>query len=125
MEERLTLPDKKIDGGWKRVAVNTQEIKKHAMTIYWALKKYEDIGYTPEQIKDMNFLYREKCQEVSRLRTEMQKLKERDTAKMLVRYGDEPILRCRHCNEDVTDLAERGFTFCPYCGGRWKTDQGK
>ena len=64
------------------------------------LSDYEDTGLTPEQIRE---------------------LKERDTAKAPIQYGDEdePILRCPHCDENVTDLTECGFNFCPYCGGRW------
>lgn len=64
------------------------------------LRDYEDTGLTPEQIME---------------------LKERDDAKAPIQYGDEdePILRCPHCDENVTDLTECGFNFCPYCGGRW------
>lgn len=48
--ERLTIPDEKIDGGMKRTCVDSREVKKYAMTLYWALKKYEDTGLTPEQL---------------------------------------------------------------------------
>lgn len=37
--ERLTIPDEKIDGGMKRTCVDSREVKKYAMTLYWALKK--------------------------------------------------------------------------------------
>lgn len=50
MMERLTVPDKKIDGGYQRAVIDTREVKKYAMNIYWELKKYEDIELTPEQI---------------------------------------------------------------------------
>lgn len=30
-----------------------REVKKNAMTIYWALKKYEDTGLDPEQIREL------------------------------------------------------------------------
>ena len=30
--------------------MKARKVKEHAMTIYWALKKYEDTGLTPEQI---------------------------------------------------------------------------
>lgn len=65
------------------------------------LQKYRDTGLTPQEIME---------------------LKERDTAKVPVQYGDEdePMLRCSHCDENVTDLIECGFNFCPYCGGRWE-----
>ena len=42
--ERLTIPDKKIDGGVRRAFIDTKAVKENAMTIYWALKKYEDSG---------------------------------------------------------------------------------
>lgn len=48
--ERLTIPDEKTEGGWKRAVIDPKEVKKHAMTIYWALKKYEDTGLTPDEI---------------------------------------------------------------------------
>lgn len=37
--ERLTVPDKKIDGGLRRAIIDAREVRKEAMTIYWALKK--------------------------------------------------------------------------------------
>ena len=48
--ERLTIPDKKVGGGWKRTVIDPEEVKKYAMTIYWGLKKYEDTGLTPDEI---------------------------------------------------------------------------
>ena len=54
--ERLTIPDEKIEGGVRRTVIDSKEVKKNAMTIYWALKKYEDTGLTPTEIihKHMN-----------------------------------------------------------------------
>ena len=51
--ERLTIPDEKINGGMKRTCVDSREVKKYAMTLYWALKKYEDIGLTPDDVKNV------------------------------------------------------------------------
>lgn len=51
--ERLTVPDKKIDGGLRRAIIDAREVRKEAMTIYWALKKYEDTELTPEQIMEL------------------------------------------------------------------------
>ena len=48
--ERLTIPDEKIEGGVRRAVIDTRKVKEHAMTIYWALKKYEDTGLTPQEI---------------------------------------------------------------------------
>ena len=84
--ERLTVPDKKIDGGLRRAIIDAREVRKEAMTIYWALKKYEDTELTPEQIME---------------------LKERDTAKEPtkdsdsgVRYTDDYI--CPNCGKHFT-----------------------
>ena len=51
--ERLTIPDEKIEGGVRRTVIDAREVKKNAMTIYWALKKYEDTGLTPEKIMEL------------------------------------------------------------------------
>lgn len=51
--ERLTIPDEKIEGGVRRTIIDSREVKKNAMTIYWALKKYEDTGLDPEQIREL------------------------------------------------------------------------
>lgn len=63
--ERLTVPDKKIEGGISRALIDTRVVRKEAMTIYWALKKYEDTGLTPEQIREIDKLYTEKCRELA------------------------------------------------------------
>lgn len=47
---RLTVPDKKIEGGTSRAVIDGRAVREAAMTIYWALKKYEDTGLTSEQI---------------------------------------------------------------------------
>ena len=121
--ERLTIPDKKIDGGLRRAIIDAREVRKEAMTIYWALKKYEDTGLTPEQV---------------------QELKERDTAKVpnkRVRHrGEFEIHHCPNCGRDynvdnrykITDgycptcgkLLDSGFTnFCSNCGQRLKWEE--
>lgn len=51
--ERLTIPDKKIDGGVRRAFIDVKAVKENAMTIYWALKRYEDTGLAPEQIMEL------------------------------------------------------------------------
>lgn len=65
--KRLTIPDEKTEGGWKRAVIDPKEVKKHAMTLYWTLKKYEDTGLTPEQIRQIDVLYAKKCREVADL----------------------------------------------------------
>lgn len=78
------------------------------------LQAYLDTGYTPEQVRDMAFLYREKCREVARLRSELQVLKERDTEKRIkLVYG---LPTCPECGERVLKC----YTFCKGCGQRLK-----
>lgn len=48
--ERLTIPDKKIPGGVRRAIIDTRAVREEAMTLYWALKKYEDTGLTPNEV---------------------------------------------------------------------------
>lgn len=103
--ERLTIPDEKIEGGSRRTIVDARKVKEHAMTIYWALKKYEDTGLATEQIRE---------------------LAERDTAKEPtkvsdsgVRYTDDYI--CPNCGKHFigTGIAE----FCYHCGQRLKWEE--
>lgn len=54
--DRLTMPDEPIEGGVRRAVVDARAIKKQAMTLYWALKKYEDTGLTPKEIMDGKML---------------------------------------------------------------------
>lgn len=49
--ERLTVPDTPIEGGLRRAIIDTRAVKEDAMKFYWALKKYEDLGYTPEELQ--------------------------------------------------------------------------
>ena len=93
--ERLTIPDEKIEGGSRRTIVDARKVKEHAMTIYWALKKYEDTGLTPEQIRE---------------------LAERDTEKMCKQsIFDHDSITCA-CGSDMDKDVE--FMFCPWCGQR-------
>lgn len=75
--ERLTIPDEKIEGGVRRTVIDSREVKKNAMTIYWALKKYEDTGLDPDQIRE---------------------LKERDTAKAPEEF-DGQWYKCPRCGK--------------------------
>lgn len=54
--ERLTIPDKLIEGGIRRAIIDAKAVREEAMKIYWALKKYEDTGLTPEEIMDGKML---------------------------------------------------------------------
>lgn len=89
--ERLTIPDEKIEDGVRRTVIDTREVKKNAMTIYWALKKYEDTGLTPEKIM---------------------KLKERDMPKKIGINAGVPT--CPVCGRRIVKC----YDFCPDCGQR-------
>ena len=102
--ERLTIPDEKIEGGVRRAVIDTREAKKNAMTIYWALKKYEDTGLTPEKIRE---------------------LKERNTPKEAIYEGDgcsdEEMVYdtwiCPNCGAKY-EVDYDDYDFCPDCGQR-------
>lgn len=97
--ERLTIPDKKIDGGVRRAFIDTKAVKENAMTIYWALKKYEDTGLTPEEVRE---------------------LKERDTANAARPISDRSLYGiCLNCGQTIF----RDHRFCPECGQRLKEDK--
>lgn len=99
--ERLTIPDEKIEGGTRRTVIDAREVKKNAMTIYWALKKYEDTGLTPEQIRE---------------------LKERDTERAPREICDEyGYFICPSCGEGIYASDDfESHKFCLNCGQRLK-----
>lgn len=51
--DRLTIPDEPIEGGMRRAVVDARAVKEQAMTLYWKLKKYEDTGLEPDEIKEL------------------------------------------------------------------------
>lgn len=95
--ERLTIPDEKIEGGWRRAIIDAREVRKEAMTIYWALKKYEDTGLTPPEIME---------------------LKERDTAKKPITYTGTNRADCPVCRAMVRGIGKPFGDFCGKCGQR-------
>ena len=105
--ERLTIPDKKVEGGWERTVIDPKEVKKYAMTIYWALKKYEDTGLTPDEINA---------------------LRERDTAKepeeIRDAFGDGRLI-CPNCRNSVINYFNRSRSprFCMICGQRLQWEE--
>lgn len=108
--ERLTIPDEKIDGGVRRAFIDVKAVKENAMTIYWALKKYEDTGLTPPEIME---------------------LKERDTAKApkIHKNKHSNAYTCPNCNLVLINKDETGwfcgkhYNYCPDCGQRIKWEE--
>lgn len=68
--ERLTIPDKPIEGGMSRAIIDSRAVREEAMTIYWRLKKYEDICPDPDCLREIDTLYLEKCREVNAIKQE-------------------------------------------------------
>ena len=66
--ERLTIPVEHIDGGIRRTIIDAREVRKHAMTIYWQLKKYEDTGISPAQLQVIEEEYSKMAKELAELR---------------------------------------------------------
>lgn len=66
--DRLTIPDEPIEGGMRRAVIDARAVREEAMTIYWRLKKYEDICPDPELLKKVDMFYLDKCREVTELR---------------------------------------------------------
>ena len=103
--ERLTIPDIKIDGGTRRTVIDPRKVKEYAMTIYWALKKYEDTGLTPEQTVG---------------------LKERDMAKPPIEIEEDyGFFVCPSCGNSIYASDDfESHRFCLNCGQRikWKED---
>lgn len=77
----------------RRAFIDTKAVKENAMTIYWALKKYEDTGLTPPEIAE---------------------LKERDKPRKIELNAGIPT--CPVCGRRVV----RCYDFCPDCGQRLK-----
>lgn len=47
----------------------------NCLSLLYKLHRYEMLGYEPEQIEDFDHHYREKCNEVTRLKQELENLK--------------------------------------------------
>ncbi|HBI59891.1 MAG TPA: hypothetical protein DDY31_01550 [Lachnospiraceae bacterium] len=88
------------------------------------LAAYEDTGLTPEQIKEMDRLYAEKCEEVVALKKQIEREK---TAKMYVLGGDKPGVpeevlcpKCEHFFGYKNNFKKSNY--CPNCGQKMKWD---
>lgn len=110
--ERLTIPDEKIEGGVRRTVIDSREVKKNAMTIYWALKKYEDTGLTPTEIirKHMNdgwIPVEERLPEINRLPEEDDECPEFNVT---IR-GAEKATTLRYSPADSTWFDDNGYVY--------------
>lgn len=106
----------KLFTGQLNVAEMAHDVRKRLEE----LKPYEDTGFTPEQIREIDRLYAEKCREVPGLR-------QRDTPVKVKPIGINHSIGsrvgvCPKCDAIVHDYADR---FCRECGrklewGSWE-----
>jgi hypothetical protein len=64
--ERLTS-----DGG---VPTLTQENYTYWLQLYWNLHEYEQTGVTPDQIRQIDTLYAEKCRELAEVKKQLENI---------------------------------------------------
>ena len=73
MGVRLTW--KRKDGSWGLHGVDVASLNNTLYGVAAKLKDYEETGLAPDQIRNMDELYLEKCEEVNRLKSEIQRLR--------------------------------------------------
>lgn len=86
--------------------------------------EYENIALTPEKLKEIDRLYLEKCQEVGRLRQQVEMLKRsKESQKPKVIHGHySDTYSCPRCFYGLISKDETGWfcgmkhRFCPECG---------
>lgn len=67
---------------------NGYDMQKVPTELYgaiWKLKDYEETGLDPETLKEIDKLYLEKCEEVNRIKAELERLKEHGHSGLLFR----------------------------------------
>lgn len=94
--KRITMPDEKIEGGWKRAVIDPEEVKKYTMTLYWTLKKYEDTGLTPDDHTNSD---------------------EIRVGSLVIGKGVK-VYSCPKCG----NMIRKSDNFCPECGQRLKRE---
>lgn len=108
--ERLTYKvERKREGDWEK----SYYTKHNKQELVDALAAYEDTGLAPEQLRQIDRLYAEKCREVA-------KLQQRDTPVKVKPIGinrsaGHRVGRCPKCDAIVRDYANQ---FCGECGCR-------
>lgn len=107
--KRITMPDEKIEGGWKRAVIDPEEVKKYTMTLYWKLKKYEDTGLTPDEINALREWDTAKEPEVHTNSDEIR------VGSLVIGKGVK-VYSCPKCG----NMIRKSYNFCPECGQRLK-----
>lgn len=108
--ERLTYKvERKREDGWEK----SYYTKHNKQELVDALAAYEDTGLTPEQLRQIDRLYAEKCRELAELR-------QRDIAVKVKPIGvyhpvGYRVGMCPKCNAILRDYVNR---FCGECGCR-------
>lgn len=73
------------------------------------LKKYEEICIYPEKLKEISGLFLEKCQEVNRLKADLEKQKNRSSRKQtnadrIREMSDEELIKIIMCPYDISGI---------------------
>lgn len=113
--ERLTYKlERKREDGWEK----SYYTKHNKQELVDALAAYEDTGLTPEQLRQIDRLYAEKCRELAELQQrntailpENIKGNKKDNGRLL--FGT-----CPKCKTRVSNV--EGGNYCQNCGQRLK-----
>ena len=113
--ERLTYKvERKREDGWEK----SYYTKHNKQELVDALAAYEDTGLTPEQLRQIDRLYAEKCRELAELQQrntailpENIKGNKKDNGRLL--FGT-----CPKCKNRVSNV--EGGNYCQNCGQRLK-----
>ena len=81
------------------------------------LASYEDIGLTPEQLREVDSLYQEKCEEVAKLKEQLAAVQ-----KESVTYEENEILNNDFCEWKLVDTSKDKMPYIKYetnCGFKY------
>lgn len=70
--KRLTF--REPDGTYGIVGMNDENMREKVFETVLKLKLYEDTGLSPEQVKDIDNMYLDKCKEVNKLNDRIKEL---------------------------------------------------
>lgn len=82
----------------------------YIMNVQKRLSEYEDLGITPEQVREMSHLYQQKCEEVARLEKRIEELNYIEYGCTSCMFDDERTeydYPCNECNRLKEDMYSR------------------
>ena len=107
-----------------KCVLETAEAQKMAIDALEEIQKYKNIGVSSaDELEQDLLLYKADSVVLKQYKAigkidECREVRERQIPKEPKLYGDleDGKMLCASCNEDLMDLAECGFNYCPYCG---------